>query len=140
VLYTLKRFVIAMEITPSKALLAVLDSPSLKEISAYRAAKKCDAEKAEKRRKAKQLIAFNQSLIDWRTGKIQRLDQSHPIDTNLAYLRLNLEKQVIETSKNVPVPLEVAKRFYKFILNVLPVGCTDCRYSILDFKVKSITT
>lgn len=139
-LHKLKRFVSAIEIVPNKELKAILDSPSLKAISAYRNAEKRNVEKAEKKRKAKQLVTFKQSLADWRTGKIQRLSQTHPIDANLSYLRLNLEQQIIETSKNVPVPLEVAKRFYKFILNVLPAGCTDCRYSILDFKVKSITT
>jgi hypothetical protein len=140
VLCRIKTFVKALEIIPSKELQVILDSPSSKAISAYRNAEKLKAQKAEKKRKAKLLVTFTKSLADWRTGKIQRLGQSHPVDANLAYLRLNLEKQVIETSKNVPVPLEVAKRFYKFILNVLPEGCVPCSYSIMDFKVKSITT
>jgi hypothetical protein len=59
-------------------------------------------------------------------------------------LRYNVEKQRIQTSQNVEIPVEVAHKFYRYIQVMLKKGgCTSeacCDYSLLDkYRVREIT-
>lgn len=59
------------------------------------------------------------------------------VDSNLVWLRL-IDSE-IETTKGIKLPVNVAKHYYKWYLNILSKGgCnSSCNYKILDFKVIS---
>lgn len=57
------------------------------------------------------------------------------------YLRFNKETNRIETSQNIEIPVEIGRRFYKFVLDTIKKGgCVDnkCGQKILDYEVKEI--
>lgn len=96
-----------------------------------------EAERIEKERQeaeAKRIKQFKKDLAKWRKGETQRLYGR--IDRD--YLRFNGKR--IETSQNVEIPLEVAKRAFNWILSTITNGgCLgECNYKILDFEVKEV--
>lgn len=92
-----------------------------------------DKKKAERIKAA----AFKVSLSKWRENKTPRIyDNPSGVD----YLRYNGKR--IETSQGVEIPLEIAKKAYKFILSSIKNGgCSDgeCNYKILDYDVKEVS-
>jgi hypothetical protein len=58
-------------------------------------------------------------------------------------LRYNAEKERIETSQSVQIPIELAYRFYRYIKVVLErgscIGTETCKYEIAGYTVQEIT-
>lgn len=58
-------------------------------------------------------------------------------------LRYNAEKERIETSQGVQIPVELAHRFYRYIKVVLEkgscIGTETCKYEIAGYTVQEIT-
>lgn len=92
---------------------------------------------------AKQKKQFKESLHRFRTFTNTLGEFSAEIPTvytngNDAYLRYNKASKRVETSKDIQIPAEMAKRFYKWIKQV---GECDgnCAMTILDFKVERVS-
>jgi hypothetical protein len=98
---------------------------------------KKEAERIQKEREeaeTRQLIQFKIDLVEWRKGKTHRLYNS-----TFDYLRIN-PKNRIETSQNIEIPMEIAKRTYNFIIGSLKTGgCIGCDHRILDYGIKEVT-
>jgi hypothetical protein len=94
----------------------------------------------EKRRertaRRNQLLA----LRKWECHETDRLPGTTALgySSNLAYLRISQDETMIETSKGVQIRIEAARRFFRYIQNILPLGCDSCQYQIQQFKVDSI--
>jgi hypothetical protein len=55
------------------------------------------------------------------------------------YLRFNAESNRVETSQRVQIPADIAKRFYKIVLDTIAAGgCTECNQQLLNYQVKEI--
>ena len=91
---------------------------------------------AEKLRTKLEKAKEKKELKDFRAFKRVRL--STRINTD--YLRFNSTTNRIETSQGIEIPVEAAKRFYKWSMKIIKAGgCTgDCVEKILEYKVKSI--
>jgi hypothetical protein len=140
VTYRLKTFVSELEITPDRRMQAVLNHPTLAaiaELNKERAKK--DAEVIKKRQALLSKL-FAVALDAWRTEVINKGSLSNPSDPSLAYLRWNEKTCCVETSKGIDVPVEIARRCYDFLQSQLPSGCSSCHFSLLGFRVNSITT
>ena len=97
-------------------------------------------EKREKariaREKAKQK-QYEEQIRKWRSFEASSpyLDNYYWL-TRASLLRFNTDKQRVETSKSVQIPIEIAHKFYRYIKIVLAKGgCynTDsCSYKLLD--------
>ena len=78
--------------------------------------------KAEQLKKTKlRLAAFAESVTKWRNFETHRLFDRVDYD----FLRYNSENNRIETSQQVQIPLEIAKRFYTQIKEVISNGGCD---------------
>lgn len=87
--------------------------------------------KAEQKQAEK---AFLISLDKWRKFETSILYGRH---FGFDYLRINKDKNRIETSQGVKIPIEVAKLAFNWIKT--KVKCTDdCNYKIIDFEVKEL--
>lgn len=95
-------------------------------------------ENAIKREKAK-AKKFAEQIQKFRNFEVKDLSHSLGLG-NTALLRYNTEKQRVETSKGVQIPVELAKRFYKWVkMTIKKGGCIgDCNYKILDFEVRAV--
>lgn len=77
---------------------------------------------------------FSIQLLKWRNFEINKLPGR---EFEIDYLRYNTDKKRVETSQGIEIPLEIAKRAYKWVKNT--VNCDSCDYSILNYKVKQLT-
>jgi len=81
--------------------------------------------------------AVKKQLIEWRLYKTRTLYNRIGVD----YLRFNSEKNRVETSQGIEIPLEIAKKFYTYILKTIKNGgCTVCDSKILDYSVTEINS
>ena len=129
-----------------------------KEIDAFdkkKAERLADPKLAEKREKAraarerKELEKNAEQIEEWRNFETYRPYSFNgrrrwQSGTCTDLLRYDAEKQRIETSQNVKIPVEIAYRFYRYIQVVLAKGgCTSeecCNYKLLDtYRVTEIT-
>jgi len=107
-------------------------------------------EKARIAREKKELRDNAEQIEKWRNFEaynpyVQK--KRHRYGSNSSQpdlLRYNAEKERIETSQNVQVPVEVAKKFYRYIQVILAKGgCNSeecCNYKLLDlYNVTEIT-
>lgn len=106
------------------------------------------SEATDKENKAielRQLAAAKQDLKD---AKIERkkfyafeIDRCYKslnykkTNEGLSYLRYNTETKRIETSQRIEIPVEAAKRFYRWMQKNV---CTECTHKFLDYEVKDI--
>jgi hypothetical protein len=106
-----------------------------------------EREKNEAIRNAELLAKHKKDLIKWRSYKdnfsISRTQFYSR--TGLDYLRFNHVTNRIETTQNVEIPLEIAKRFYKQVLETVASGkCEICgtefmnKYEIRDVNKEFI--
>lgn len=93
-------------------------------------------EKEKQEREAKEIKEAKKQLTKWRKGKIA-LFYGRLLDRD--YLRINSKGQ-IQTSQNIEIPVEIAKRANKWIKIMLNgEGCIgNCDYKILDYEVKEV--
>lgn len=107
-------------------------------------------EKARKYREDKELRDNAEQIEKWRNFEayepyVQKKRYSYGSNSSQPdLLRYNAEKDRIETSQNVQVPVEVAKKFYRYIQVILAKGgCNSeecCDYQLLDqYTVTEIT-
>lgn len=113
---------------------------------------------AKEKREAEQLIKktesdkkaiaqFKKDLREWRkfTGRsahyLRRPNVYFPTnEVTTDYLRFNADKNRVETSQRVEIPAEIAKRFYKVVLETIERGgCTDCNMMFMEhYRVTEI--
>lgn len=104
---------------------------------------------ANKKREAERKILLDRNLKEdkekienWRTFETYygHLTTLYLTVLKGTYLRFNAEKQTIETSKGISIPVKVAARIYKQYTKILNSGgCDgDCDIKILDYRVNSI--
>jgi Fe-S cluster biosynthesis and repair protein YggX len=79
---------------------------------------------------------IKKDLKDFRDFKNTRMNSRNGLD----FLRYNAEKQIVETSQGVKVPVEIAVNFYSWLMSVAQRGCTDCNKTILDFRVSEVNS
>lgn len=118
----------------SKELIESLDN---NEYNLYleKEAKRIEADK--KRQRNNEIKRFRTSLKKWRDNSSHRITE-RPFD--LDYLRFNSDKNRIETSQGIQIPVKIALKAFKFIINkVSSGGCENPDYEILDYGIKSIT-
>jgi len=139
VIYRLKTFVSELGITPDRRMQAVLNHPTLAAIAQLNKERtKKDAE-VQRKRLALLYKLFEVTLKAWRSDLINKGSLQNPLDASLAYLRWNEITSCVETSKGIEVPVDIARRCYDFLQSQLPVGCSSCNFSLLGFRVNSIT-
>lgn len=97
---------------------------------------KAAALKAESEARAKaQKVQHAKELTKWRSGKTDRLYTHDGFD----YLRFNKEKNRIETSQYVQIPVEIGKSFYPVILRKIKGGgCIECNTKFMEWEVLEI--
>lgn len=103
------------------------------------AEKKAIAEKkAEVARKKKLKREHKESLKKWREGKTDRIYVHDGFD----YLRLNKTNNRVETSQEVEIPVEIAKRFHAVLKRMLKKGgCINCEnINVMHYSVQEINT
>ena len=155
----LQKYIDFFKIKPTKEVKALLkevhDDKWNEEIIAFnqkKAERLLDPKLKEKREKAR--LARERAEIKKNEEQIQKWRNFEPYvyrpysykhSHNLPdLLRYNVEKQRIQTSQNVEIPVEVAHKFYRYIQVMLKKGgCTSeacCDYSLLDkYQVREIT-
>jgi hypothetical protein len=106
-------------------------------------------EKARKYREEKELRDNAEQIEEWRNfeayrpyvQKGRRYNWSNSSRPDL--MRYNAEKERIETSQGVQIPIELAHRFYRYIKIVLErgscIGAENCQYQIAGYTVQEIT-
>ena len=137
---TIREFLDALELKPDKTLSAILDSPDVAGIQTL-FIRQALQQKRQANRKANQAKkCYLAALQDWENHRQENMGYLPVPEAfrNMAWLRLKADQTRIETSKGVEIPLAIAERFYRYIRQVLPAGCTECGYSILDFTVEQI--
>jgi len=99
---------------------------------------KIEREKNEAIRNAELLIKHKKDLLKWRAFKLDGYKFYNR--TTLDYLRFNTETNRIETTQSVEIPLEIAKRFYKQVLNTVASGkCELCGTDFMNkYEIKEI--
>jgi len=94
--------------------------------------------KEEEEKQARILQANIEGLKKWRQGKggPNIGGRFEGVD----YLRINRRKNRIETSQGIEIPMEIAKRAFRWIkLTLQAGGCQgECKYKILDFEVSEV--
>lgn len=133
----LTSFINAMQIVESESLMQLLSNPTITAVAAFTAEQQKQKLEQEEKKKNELINAHKINIAKWRAGKLIAID--NPENRNEAYLRYNQSQKRIETSKGIQIPQEIAKRFWQFILQVLPAGCTNCKYSIMDYQVQEIS-
>lgn len=103
--------------------------------SEYLLKERARIEKEMAEAEARALIAHKVAIKKWRAGETARI-YSRTDDRD--YLRINEKGNKIETSQGVEIPLEVAKRAWKWI-SAMGTCNGDCKFKILDFEVKEVT-
>lgn len=135
----LEAFVQKLGLKPSSKLRKVLRSPLLIAINGHDQQMQLKATARAASRLIRQTASFASKLLEWRTGSLNLLNSYDPEDGELTYLRFNGKHNRIETSKAIKVPIDVAKRFYSYIINTLNSSEVEVDYEILNFKVKLIS-
>lgn len=93
--------------------------------------------KQEKEAANKRKAQHKKELAQWKLFKINRLNVRDGKD----YLRINFNKERIQTSQAVEIPFKIAKDFYKEILSTIELGgCIDCNKKLMDYTVNSINS
>jgi len=115
-----------------QTLLSVSNS---EEFTKYTETKEALRLETEKKKQAELKKELSKQLKEWRKFKKSRLYIRNGFD----YLRYNSIKNRLETSQNIEIPLDVAKRAYTWLKTVLNSGCVNCNFKILDFEVKEVT-
>lgn len=106
-------------------------------------------EKAKKYREEKELRDNAEQIEKWRNFEayrpyVQKGRRYHWSNSSRPDLmRYNAEKERIETSQGVQIPIELAHRFYRYIKIVLErgscIGAETCQYQIAGYTVQEIT-
>ncbi len=109
--------------------LAVIDNPDISAALEARKAEIIKDAKAAKAKAAKQVRERIQAFYDFKTNYIGGGQYS--------YLRYSEASKRVETSNGKEIPVEVAKRAYNWLTDVIKKGgCTgECSYTILGFAV-----
>lgn len=103
-----------------------------------------DAHKKEEQAKQRAFEAVLKGFRTFTNRKGEYTDQIggiiNPKDHNAAYLRYNPQSKRIETSKGVEIPIEAARRFYKWLIGIRATGCNggECSQQILHYSVKYV--
>jgi hypothetical protein len=115
----------------------LIDSATSGKYAEYLSREQARWAEEEKIRQAGEVLKAKKQLAEWRKGKLNRL--YNRLDDK-DYLRIG-NKGRIETSQNIEVPIELAKRVYKKIVGLIKLGgCNgNCDFDILGFKVNEIT-
>lgn len=158
----LKKYLEFFKIKPLKKVRNILeialDPKWSNEITAFykrRAEKLVDPkaiEKKEKARLARERAEERESaeqIVKWRNFQafrpyINKKNRYYNRSSRPDLLRYNANKERIETSQGVEIPVEIAHKFYRYIQIVLAKGgCTSeecCNYKLLDvYRVTEIT-
>jgi hypothetical protein len=157
--HRLKMYLQFFKIKPAKEVEQILEEVASdkweKEIDEHNKKRKerlLDPKLEEKREKAR--LARERAEIKKNEEQIQKWRNFEPYvyrpysykhSHNLPdLLRYNVEKQRIQTSQKVEIPVEVAHKFYRYIQVMLKKGgCTSeacCDYNLLDkYRVREIT-
>lgn len=94
------------------------------------------AKKEEKQRIANSAKQHAIELAKWRNNEVNRLYTHDGFD----YLRIDSVKNRLVTSQNVEIPMEVAKKFYGYVLDTIKNGgCTNCNAKLMDYSVRAIS-
>lgn len=105
-------------------------------------------EKARKYREEKELKLNAEQIEKWRNFEahrpyIQKRRYNYFNNSRPDLMRYNAEKERIETSQGVQIPIELAHRFYRYIKIVLErgscIGAETCQYQIAGYTVQEIT-
>ncbi len=138
----IQEFITLLDITPTGKVKALLSSGDIEQLQAAYAQQEKKEERKRKRQAAEAKKKYLVDLGKWENHQLSRVSAGGvPKDlANLAYLRLSSDQSEIETSKGISVPIDMAKRFYQFIVDTLPAGCEECKYSILNCKFLSKVT
>lgn len=138
-IYELRSFITALQIKPKGTLKLILEDPSLDAYQKYQVVEKRKARAKENQYLAKAIKNYIIMLSKWENMELRYLDIPNPVDPNLSYLRWNQDSCIVETSKCIQLPEEIAYRFWCFIQNVLHKDYNYSDYKILDFEVKEIS-
>jgi len=99
-------------------------------------------EKNEAEARIEAIKKEKKDLIKWRAYKdeFSRSYARFYSRTGLDYLRFNTVTNRIETTQNVEIPLEIAKRFYKQVLDTVASGkCEICGTGFMNkYEIKEI--
>ena len=124
---------------PSKLrkLIDLPDSDNWKEVLGAQAEK---TREREEKRKAAQTAENERAIQIWQAfskpAEGERVSYTR-IDRD--YLRYDPQSQRIETTQHVQVPVALAKRMYRWLEHTRNIGgCTDCDYTILNYRVRSV--
>lgn len=94
------------------------------------------AKKEAAERKAIEDIQAAEHLEKWRNNEVDR----HVYD-GFTYLKLSADNDSVQTSQGVFVPLNIAKEFYRTVLDTVKNGgCTNCNMRFMhQYNVREIT-
>jgi len=72
--------------------------------------------------------------------KFKAFESNRVYGAEFSYLRFNKETNRIETSQQIEIPLEIAKRTFKWLQTVLKGGgCTECNFKVLEYEVQTVS-
>jgi len=91
-------------------------------------------EKREAKAKKESEKQFRESLAKWRAFE---QGQIYTREFGRDFLRINKEKNRIETTQGIEIPMQIAKKAYQWIKETSK--CTSCDFMVLDFKVTELT-
>jgi len=117
----------------------LLETPFLKQAIELIATQQERKETRDRKRNASKLVTFEKSILEWENGIISSLKTLHPLNPNLTYLRIASNKDYIETSKGIKVPLQQARHLWMYICQVIGTTGRKHTYQILGFRVQEIT-
>jgi len=130
---TVQKYATFFDINIPSGLLDILNiatTPQAQELMKRREGEREEERLRKEEKQAKKLI---QDLIDWRNFEKESLYNNSGRD----YLRYNAEKQRVETSQNVQIPVIIAKKFYFQLVDKLNSGgCLNCEnLQVMEYKV-----
>ncbi|WP_018629583.1 hypothetical protein [Niabella aurantiaca] len=136
----LTRFAEVMGVTLDPTLQQLLNSPSIEALRQFKQEEKRKQQREERKRIANARRKYNKEITEWKAGRIETFDHSAPgIDANLAYLRLNTDQTIIQTSKGIRLSIEKGYDTWRFIKAALAKNAMNFNYHIDGFKVTSVT-
>lgn len=119
----------------SEASLQGLTSEKITEIEVAKQARIVAEREAQQ---AEALKRHKEEVAKWRAFKSDTMYSRYGA---VDYLRFNAEKQRIQTSQGIEIPLAIAKDLFTYIMEtVAKGGCTECNKTVLDrYQVRSIS-
>lgn len=140
ILSRLTNFMEVTGIRPDTKLYQLLNSPFIQTLQQFRQEEERKQQQQSGKRANLAKRKYYKEVTEWKAGKITTFNRTAPgIDTNLAYLRLNPEKTVIETSKGITLSLEKGYDAWRFIKEALKSNTGSFDYHIEGFMVTDIT-